>query len=933
MASSPAVESSPGYVVCYYSSWAHYRKGLARYTVEDIPVELCTHLIYAFATLDSKTYLAKPFDPWLDVDLKNYEKFVKLKEKNPKMKVLLGVGGWNDSRSNKYSIMVADASKRRRFAKEVVKLLLEYGFDGLDLDWEYPGYESKREDKEGFTHWVEDLKTALSPHGMLLTTAVGAAKRVIDRGYDVPRIMKHFDFINVMAYDFHGSWERVVAHHSPLYPEKGQNPEFNADFAVNYWIQKGAPANKIVLGVPLYGRSWTLASSSNSPGSPASGAGKQGKYVKERGHMAYFECCLAHQQDGWAKITGDGGPYLTKDDQWVGYDDVEAVVKKAQYALEKGLGGIMVWDTVSDDFSNACGQGHNPLLTAINRTLQGDPPPKGSASSSTSPPPRDPPSDAGSRSSNFIRAFPWTQPVAGNGGSGNVIGGTSSIKSSSFGGGTSQNSDLPYEWLAWPIFSNSPPTNQNVQSNTGSQFVTPPSVTTSTRFGSPFTSRFSNNLGGTTTRGSIGSGLEQTTKPPYDWLSWPIFSNAQPDNNNVQSNTGSQFVSPPSVSSSTSRFSNNVGGTTNKVSGTSVPGQTNKQYYDWQSWPIFSNNGQQSDQNTVSNSGSQFVTSPPPVSSSTSFGFPTTSRFSSKPGGTGNLGSSGSGVGAGVGSGQTTRSPYVWQSWPIFNNGQQSNQNTVPNSGSQFVTSPPLVSSSTSFSFPTTSRFSSKPGGTGNLGSSGSGVGSGQTTRSPYVWQSWPIFNDSPGNDQNKLPSTGASSSVTTPSTTSTKVPFSSTSRFSFKTQGTTTKRPNVFGGGFSQTTKPPYDWLSWPVFSNSPENTRNSISSNSIRTNSFTTTVKPVSSFANFPSLRSKFSSVSSAASWFADCKSVGFAPDPTSCNAFYRCTDHHAYRFDCPSGLLWRQEESSCDWPDAVQCILPVSKPNIAPFLAAKS
>ncbi|KAK3889777.1 hypothetical protein Pcinc_006338 [Petrolisthes cinctipes] len=124
------------------------------------------------------------------------------------------------------------------------------------------------------------------------------------------------------------------------------------------------------MGVPLYGRSWTLArSDNNSPGASAVGPGRPGPYVKESGNLAFFECCLAIQKEGWSKVTGVGGPYITKGKQWVGYDDVEAVTQKAQYAIDKGLGGVMVWDLSSDDFGNLCGYGKNPLLTAIARTL------------------------------------------------------------------------------------------------------------------------------------------------------------------------------------------------------------------------------------------------------------------------------------------------------------------------------------------------------------------------------------------------------------------------------------------------------------------------------------------------------------------------------------------------------------------------------------
>lgn len=372
MMTSCQATAGRSHVVGYYSSWAHYREGLAKYRVEDIPVELFTHLIYAFATLDSQTLLAKQPDTWLDIDLKNYEKFIKLRKKNPNVKLLLGLGGWNDSRAHtaSYSRLVADSSRRKTFALEMVKLLRHHGFDGLDLDWEYPGYDGCQEDKQGFTNWVEDLKKAFVPNGLLLTAAVSANRSVIDRGYDIRRVATHLDLINLMTYDFYGSTEKRVAHHAPLYPVDGLNPEFCTDFIVKYWINNGAPPHKLVLGIPFYGISWTLAGPQNFPGSPAIGPGKESTYVKQRGVMPFFECCLAHQEEGWMKFMGDGGPYLTKKDQWVSYDDIEAVTKKARYAMQKGLGGVMIWDIVSDDSKDACGLGTNPLLKAITSTLR-----------------------------------------------------------------------------------------------------------------------------------------------------------------------------------------------------------------------------------------------------------------------------------------------------------------------------------------------------------------------------------------------------------------------------------------------------------------------------------------------------------------------------------------------------------------------------------
>lgn len=368
------VESKGDKVVCYYASWAHYRTGSARYTVDDIPVELCSHVIYAFAVLDSVSLKTVEHDSYLDKDdgLANYRRFVQLKQRNLQAKMLLGLGGWTDSRTNKYSSLVASSESRKAFTSHVISFLKDYGFDGLDLDWEYPAYQSSAADRKGFRLWVEELKAAFAPHDLLLTAAVSAGKNVIDRGYDVAAVAKALDQIHIMAYDFHGSWERQVAHHAPLFPAPGQSSEeLSADFAVSYWIKKGAHPSKLVLGVPFYGRSWTLAGRDSTPGAAASGPGSPGRLMKDAGTLAYYEICLAHEKEGWSKVSSSAGPFLTNDNQWVGYDDIDAITRKTQYAKSKGLGGVMIWDIAMDDFRGSCNAGANPLLSTIYKVLGG----------------------------------------------------------------------------------------------------------------------------------------------------------------------------------------------------------------------------------------------------------------------------------------------------------------------------------------------------------------------------------------------------------------------------------------------------------------------------------------------------------------------------------------------------------------------------------
>ena len=139
-------------------------------------------------------------------------------------------------------------------------------------------------------------------------------------------------------------------------------------------MSKGCPKSKLIVGIPTYGRSWTLSSSSTSVGSSASGAGMAGSLSGEAGYLMYNEICVNIASNGWIKVS-DGsnnmGPYAYKGNQWVGYDDPEMASVKAQYILDNDLGGGMFWDLPSDDFKNLCGGGSYPIIREVHNTLSG----------------------------------------------------------------------------------------------------------------------------------------------------------------------------------------------------------------------------------------------------------------------------------------------------------------------------------------------------------------------------------------------------------------------------------------------------------------------------------------------------------------------------------------------------------------------------------
>nr|AUM84818.1 chitinase-like protein 7 [Lutzomyia longipalpis] len=366
--------SRPAQVFCYLTSWSAKRPGAGKFEPKDVDAKLCTHLVYAFATLkDHKLSEASGDDPDM------YDQVIALREKNPELQILLAIGGWAFG-STPFKELTSNVFRMNQFVYEAIEFLREYQFNGLDVDWEYP---RGADDRVAYVNLLKELRVAFEGEAktsgqprLLLTAAVPASFEAIAAGYDVPEISKYLDFINVMTYDFHGQWERQVGHNSPLYPldsATGYQKKLTVDFSAREWVKQGAPKEKLLIGMPTYGRTFTLVNTTQFDiGAPASGGGNPGKFTSEAGFLSYYEICafLAGSNTTLVWDSEQQVPFAYRKDQWVGFDDERSLKTKMQWLKEQGFGGIMVWSVDMDDFSGKCGGGRYPLLAALNSELK-----------------------------------------------------------------------------------------------------------------------------------------------------------------------------------------------------------------------------------------------------------------------------------------------------------------------------------------------------------------------------------------------------------------------------------------------------------------------------------------------------------------------------------------------------------------------------------
>ena len=283
--------------------------------------------IYAFVEINPDGTLFVPSPTYL-------KQMVNLKKEKPELKVIAAIGGWG---AEGFSDAAFTPSSRYEFARQVNKLIQDYNLDGIDLDWEYPstsaaGIKFRPEDKENYPLLMTAIRDVIGYDKWLSVAGVGD-QFSINRSFDLEKIAPLVDYFNLMSYDFTAgeTGERGRVHQANLYgSELGLNgvDGYSADKWVNNLINSGMPAEKILFGVPFYGRLGATTTKSYDE--------LRANFINKNGYVFNF--------DDIAKV-----PYLTKDGVFaMSYDDPLSIYFKSEYVLQNCLGGIFDWTTTYD---------------------------------------------------------------------------------------------------------------------------------------------------------------------------------------------------------------------------------------------------------------------------------------------------------------------------------------------------------------------------------------------------------------------------------------------------------------------------------------------------------------------------------------------------------------------------------------------------------
>ena len=403
---------------------------------EDIDVTMCDAIYYGFGNILNDTFEVCSWDPWFDMDMQidapamdifnciqerdghawppgcvtdagleychhnGMRRTIGLKSINPDLKVFFSVGGWTAG-GWIFSQMAQEKATRSMFINSAVHFLNHFGFDGIDIDWEYPAFDMLPEeptdpaDREHFTLLLQEMREVFDKSGLMITFASAADPRKANDAYEWDKIAQYVDWINIMSYDYGGAWDKFTGIDAPLYGrwEEGfeghPHYQFSIHSTVQHYLDKGIPPEKLSLGIHTEAKGFVLKDVETEGGiyCPAEGSPNM-TFSRQEGWLNYYEVMQFFYNDtiedpryqdlgivsgieNWNFFT-DGcymSPHAWQGPLWISYDDEASVDLKTRYANHYGLHGAFVWEIDTDNFLGDFGKEKFTISKAINNAL------------------------------------------------------------------------------------------------------------------------------------------------------------------------------------------------------------------------------------------------------------------------------------------------------------------------------------------------------------------------------------------------------------------------------------------------------------------------------------------------------------------------------------------------------------------------------------
>jgi chitinase len=333
--SKPAFSQSqekPMVIIAYYMGDGN--------DITNYKTEKLTHIIYSFLHLKGNTLAVDNANDSLAIT-----KLVALKKINPKLKIILSLGGWGGCKT--CSEVFNTETGRQEFAKSVLQLFKDYHADGLDLDWEYPAIESLPghqfipEDRQNFTYLIRTLRETVGPD-YELSFAAGGFRDFLTQSVEWSKVMPLVNYVNMMTYDLVNGNSKRTGHLTSLYstPEQVES----TDHAIMYLDSIGIPMQKVVIGLAFYGRLFSGVEPVNN------GLYQKGKFS---GYVNFkdFEKTLSAEagyQQYWDNKAKAPYAYNSASKTFATFDNMRSVYEKTKYAKDRNLAGVMFWELSGD---------------------------------------------------------------------------------------------------------------------------------------------------------------------------------------------------------------------------------------------------------------------------------------------------------------------------------------------------------------------------------------------------------------------------------------------------------------------------------------------------------------------------------------------------------------------------------------------------------